>query len=306
MPGPAEQVLSWAADAVTRGARIVGVTGLRESANPWLLRFDLGGKTSEAILKVGDVTSVQQREQFGTAVPALVLAEERALAAPRLIAADLDGSAAGTMAMLTTVLPGSSKIPRVASAGRLRTLGAAAATLHAIPLSPRAGLPLRTRPLSDVDFAAWRRSAGTTGLLATAEERLGDIPVPDSATVFVHGDLWQGNTMWSDGSCTGIIDWDCAGAGPSGIDLSSLRFDAALYYGLPPAGEILDGWRQATGRQEEHLAYWDVVAALCTVADMTCCMPPLQDHGRSDLDGHTLTTRRDAFLSTALDQLGRA
>lgn len=285
------------------GGRVAGVEALREDASPWLLRFDLGGKTSEAILKVGDVASAQQREQFGTAVAALVLAEDHALAAPRLITADLDGSAAGAMAMLTTVLPGSSKIPRLAAAGRLRGLGAAAAALHAVPLSPHAGLPLRSRPLSDVDFAAWRRSADASALLAMAEERLGDIPVPGGARVFVHGDLWQGNTMWSDGSCTGMIDWDCAGAGSPGIDLGSLRLDAALYFGTPAIDEILNGWRQVTGRAAEHVAYWDVVAALCTVADMTHCMPPLQDHDRSDLDARTLTARRDAFLSTALDQL---
>ena len=27
------------------------------------------------------------------------------------------------------------------------------------------------------------------------------------------------------------------------------------------AGQILDGWRQATGREPEHVAYWDIVAA---------------------------------------------
>lgn len=306
MRGPAEQVLGWAADAVASGSRVAGIKGLREGANPWLLRFDCGEKTSEAILKVGDVASAQQRKQLGTAVAALALAQDHALPAPRLIAADLDGGAAGAMAMLTTVLPGSSMIPRVAPAGRLRRLGAAAATLHAVPLSPRPGLPLRTRSLPDVDFAAWRRSAGTSGLLARAEERLGDIPVPECAPVFVHGDLWQGNTMWSDGSCTGLIDWDCAGAGSPGIDLGSLRLDAALYFGLPAAKEILDGWQQAAGQRAEHVAYWDVAAALCTVGDMTYCMPPLVDHGRSDLDAHILTARRDVFLTTAFEQLDRS
>ncbi len=127
--------------------------------------------------------------------------------------------------------------------------------------------------------------------------------MPGSATVLVHGDLWQGNTLWSGSVCTGVIDWDCAGAGTPGIDLDTLRLDAALSYGPGAAGQILDGWRQATGREPEHVAYWDVVAALTTVGDMAECMPPLLDHYRPDLDARILTARRDAFLSAALTQL---
>ena len=177
--------------------------------------------------------------------------------------------------------------------------------MHSIALSPRPGLPLRTRSLPLVDFAAWRRSAGTSRLLATAEERVAGLPVPGGTPVFVHGDLWQGNTLWSGGSLTGLIDWDCAGAGSPGIDLGSLRLDAALYSGPAAADEILAGWRQRAGRPPEHVAYWDIAAALCTVGDMARCLPPLADHGRRDLDAPTLTARRDEFLAAALQRLDR-
>jgi aminoglycoside phosphotransferase (APT) family kinase protein len=220
-----------------------------------------------------------------------------------VIAADLVGSQAGVLAMMTSVLPGSSAIPRTMPAGRARHLGAVAAAIHAVALMPRPDLPLRTRPLSDVDFAAWRRSVGTTPLLARAERQISELPLPGGATVLVHGDLWQGNTMWSQDVCTGVIDWDAAGAGSPGIDLGTLRLDAALYYGPGTAAQILDGWRQAAGREAEHVAYWDVVAALTTVGDMAQCLPPLLDHHRPDLDARILTSRRNAFLGAALSQL---
>jgi aminoglycoside phosphotransferase (APT) family kinase protein len=178
-----------------------------------------------------------------------------------------------------------------------------AAAIHAVALTPQPDLPLRTRPLPDMDFAAWRRSAGTTPLLARAEQQVSERPVPDGATVLVHGDLWQGNTLWSADVCTGVIDWDAAGAGPPGIDLGTLRLDAALYHGPGAADQILHGWREAAGREPEHVAYWDLVAALTTVGDMAQCMPPLLDHRRADLDARTLTARRDAFLRAALTQL---
>jgi len=312
MTNPAGQVLSWAASAVAPSAQVVSSTGLRAGGNPWLLRLAGAGSTSEVVLKTGDPLFSPGR-QLRTTVAALELAADHAVAAPRLIAADLDGSAAGTMAVLMTVLPGSSKIPRAASAARLRALGATAGALRHVALAPRPGLELRTRALHDMDFGYWRGKAGTTQLLARAEERIAGMPVPDGELVLVHGDLWQGNTIFSGDSCSGMIDWDTAGAGSPGIDLGTLRLDAALFFGSSPlastgltaADEVLAGWQQAARRPAEHVAYWDVAAALCTVGDMACCMPDdvVGELGRSDLNAATRTARRDAFLAAALDQL---
>ncbi|HXB49360.1 MAG TPA: aminoglycoside phosphotransferase family protein [Streptosporangiaceae bacterium] len=206
MPDPVRQVLSWAACSVAPSARVVSARGMRAGGNPWLLRLADADGTDEVVLKTGDVTTDLDRRQLITTVAALELAACHALPAPRLIAADLDGGAAGTMAVLMTVLPGSSQIPRVASAARLRALGAVAGALQRVALAPRPGLELRTRALYDVDFAGWRKSAGTSQLLAMAEERIAGLPVPDGGLVFVHGDLWLGNTIWSGDSCSGIID----------------------------------------------------------------------------------------------------
>jgi aminoglycoside phosphotransferase (APT) family kinase protein len=296
-------VLAWAAQAVAPGARITQAAGLRDGGNPWLLWLKRAGKGYRVVLKTGDPVSARDRMQLRTQVAALALAHDRGLPVPHVIAADLAGRQAGMLAMVTSVLPGSSTIPREMTAGRARSLGAVAAAIHAVALTPQPDLPARTRPLPDIDFAAWRRSDGTTPLLARAEQRLSELPVPSGATVLVHGDLWQGNTLWSGNVYTGVIDWDAAGAGPPGIDLGTLRLDAALYHGPGAAGQILHGWQEAAGRPPEHVAYWDVVAALTTVGDMAQCMPPLLDHHRADLDARTLTARRDAFLSAALTQL---
>ena len=286
---------------------------MRAGGNPWLLRLAGAGSACEVVLKTGDAAADLDRRQLLTTVAALELAVGHALPAPRLIAADLDGSAAGTVAVLMTVLAGSSKIPRVASAGRLRALGAAAGALASVALAPRPGLELRTRALYDMDFAAWRTSAGTSHLLARAEEQIASLPVPDGELVLVHGDLWQGNTIWIGDSCSGMIDWDAAGAGSPGIDLGTLRSDVALFFGssplastgLPAADEVLTGWQQAAGRPAEHVAYWDAAAALCTVGDMDSCLPGdlLGEVGRPDLNAELLTARRDAFLAAALDDL---
>jgi aminoglycoside phosphotransferase (APT) family kinase protein len=282
---------------VGAGARPVAVKGLRAGEGPWLLRIDHGGTVVEAVLRVGDPSS---RPLLATEAAALTFAEVHQLAAPRLLAVDLDGVAAGRPALLMTVLAGTSTIPAVASVTRLRALGAAAATLHSLPTGPRPDLPLRTRPLADVDFVAMRRTTGSSPLLEAAAECVNQVPIPQGGTVLVHGDLWQGNTLWSGERCVGIIDWDAAGVGHPGIDLGTLRLDAAIAFGLPAAGEILEGWQQATGQAAAATAYWDLVAALTTPTDMATSLPVVHDHGRVDLDAATLNRRRDAFLHAAL------
>lgn len=78
----------------------------------------------------------------------------------------------------------------------------------------------------------------------------------------MHGDLWQGNLMWDGDALTGLLDWDMAGVGHYGVDLCSLRLDAALMFGPEAAAPVLAGWERATGGPAQDVAYWDAVAAL--------------------------------------------
>ena len=47
---------------------------------------------------------------------------------------------------------------------------------------------------------------------------------------------------------TGLIDWDNAGPGDPGVDLGSLRCDAAICYGTQAITDVLQGWEHAAGR----------------------------------------------------------
>lgn len=297
-----EPVLRWAAAQVAVGARVVAARGLKDGGSPWLLGICHGGQTVRAVLRVGDP---EHPERLATEAAALAVAADHGLAVPRLLGADLAGTA-GVPLLLVTALQGSSRIPAVASAGRLRAVGAAAAALHAVALTPRPELPLRVRPIAEVDFAAKRRAGGTTPLVAAADARLEELPVPASAgTVLVHGDLWQGNTLWAGGTLVGVVDWECAGVGHPGVDVGWLRYDAAVLFGPAAAAEVLAGWQRASGRALQAMAYWDVVAALSTPPDLAAWVPVFRREGRGDLDAATLTARRDAFLRAALGRLGR-
>lgn len=199
-------------------------------------------------------------------------------------------------------MPGSSLIPELRPPLRLRALGAAAALLHAIPVPATARLPRRDRPIGPVDFDRLRAEAPAQALLRRAEEAR-DSYRPRRDEGFVHDDLWQGNALWDGDRLTALIDWECAGVGPAGVDLGALRLDAAMCFDVDAADDVLAGWEAEAGRRPDDVAYWDVVAALSTPPDVGWFAGTISAQGRPDLTRELLEQRRNHFLSNALDQL---
>ncbi|MFC7618350.1 aminoglycoside phosphotransferase family protein [Actinokineospora soli] len=214
---PEAPALAWAESVL--GRPVTAARGLREGGSPWWLDSDGGS----AVLHTG-----RKPADLRTQVAALRAAEEHGVPAPRVLGQ-------GDGLLLTTALPGGSKLTGPAPPGRLRAMGAALRVLAAVRLDPTDDLPLRHRPIEGEPFTP-------TALQRAAEALLADLPEPDGPTVLVHGDLWTGNTMWEGDELTGFIDWDCAGVGHVGLDLGSLRCDAAIAAGLPAADLVLEGW----------------------------------------------------------------
>jgi aminoglycoside phosphotransferase (APT) family kinase protein len=338
---PPESVLRWVADVVGVGANVVVVKSLHGGFSPWLLRIEHSGSTREVVLRVAGSRGIRPR-QIAIGAAALRFAERHGLAAPRLIASDLDGQAAGAVATLETAVPGSSSMPPTVSAERLRAAGAMIARVHAIPLTPQPDLPLKIRSTHAddrvEDRAMERRWAALyqatpdsekpavvdalcelTGwpadrarevmsrtrfspLLQLADELLSGIPRPQCEMVFVHGDIWAGNMLWSGDTCVALIDWKDSGVGDPGVDLGNLRMKMAIQYGPDAPAHMLDGWQRESGRHATNLAYWDAVAAAYSPAILDDYEPGFDDQGH-EVDWLAKTRRRDAFLREALDQL---
>ena len=90
-----EEVLRWMVDAVGGDVRVAAVTGLREGANPWLVRFEPAGRIRAAVLRLGDPACLDHCRRFATEVAALRIPSDHRLPAAQLIAADPDGTEAG-------------------------------------------------------------------------------------------------------------------------------------------------------------------------------------------------------------------
>ena len=299
MAYPDAEVFDWASAVL--GTEVTVLRGLRHGGSPWLLRAGC----REVVLRVA---RGEQAAETATEVAAMTYAARVAGAifpVAELLGYDL-AERTGYGLVLAACMPGTSVIPREPDPGRLRALGAAAARISSIEVTPAPALPVRSRPIEAEDFAGMRRDQGAPDLLRAAEAAVAATRPEDDHLGLVHGDLWYGNTLWDDGRLTAVLDWDCAGVGPAGIDLGSLRCDAAWCHGVEAAGHILRGWEAQAGRPASDVAYWDAVAALASPPDMGWFPVSMAAQGRPDLTREVMLERRDAFLDAALGQLGAA
>ena len=283
---------AWAAAQFGPDAALVESEGMRDGGSPWRLLIRSGDLTHRAVLRVGDADDV---EATHVERAAMIWAREHGVPVPAVLSAETPEPL-----LLIEPISGASAIPVERSTARLEQMGAMAARIHAVPPP---GLPRRLRSIIGVDFAGLRRAAPDP--LLTRAEAAVDGWMPELAVDgFVHGDLWMGNTMWeSEDRLVAVIDWDCAGRGPAGVDLGSTRLDAATAYGDGAEQDVLRGWEREAGRPADDLARWDVVAALCTPPDMGWFATATQGQGRPDLTRELLVERRDAFLERALAEL---
>ena len=304
MAVPTDATLAWVADVAARGGRLVDAGPLAERTSPWWVRIESAAGPTTVVVRArveGDESSRLIEVESG----ALEAAGDAGVAAARFVAADPGGGVASQPALVSTLVAGSSDVPPTATTERLLALGRAVGTLASC--GPPCDLPRRTRPLEDVDFyAMWRESAGAVGASAAGKPWTSALQVLDEhrptavPDALVHGDCWQGNSLWVDDDLRGFIDWDAAGSGSPGIDLGTMRLDAAFFFGADAMDDVVTGWTETSGRPVVDLAYWDLVAALSSPIDLDEWLPNLQRLGRPDLDAATMAARREEFVRRAL------
>ena len=296
MAYPDAEALDWASAVLD--SEVTVLRGLRNGGSPWLLRAG----DREVILRIARAEQAAETTTEVAAMTCVARVAGAILPVAELLGYDLAERTRYGL-VLTACVPGTSVIPPEPDPERLRALGVAAARISSIELTPAPALPVRSRPIEAEDFAAMRREQGAPDLLRAAEAAVAATRPGDDQLGLVHRDMWYGNTLWEDGRLTAVLDWDCAGVGPAGIDLGSLRCDAAWCHGAEAAEHILRGWEAEAGRPASDVPYWDAVAALASPPDMGWFPISMALQGRPDLTREVMLERRDAFLDAALSQL---
>ncbi len=298
--GPPPEVLAWAVGVLR--SPVVGWRALPQTdeAGPW--RVDLGDEPlpTRAVIRLGTPGD----PGLATEVAALGVCAMTGVPAPRVLAVDVSGDEATRPVLVQSWVTGESRVPGPGEPTRGRELGRVAARIHAVAMGPTEHLPHRASSLATVPFAELPVPEPFVGLLAEATAAVAATPLPEGPTGLVHGDLWQGNTVWDDDEHVGTLDWDHAGVGHPLVDLGSLRWDLAVLAG-EGHDDVVRGWEEASGRRlaPEDVARADLVAVLASPPDLALWLPNFHAQGRTDLTLDVVTARRDAFARRALEQL---
>jgi len=285
---PPADALRWAAQSVGPGSRIVSVDALPSSwlANHSVDVVDRRGTTHELVLRrwarpgweAGDPEMTAAHE-----VGVLELLGASPVPAPELVAADPDADVCDVPALLIIRLGGEpppARPPELSSF--LEQLAGALPAIHAVDPSGRVHA---YSPYYEPDRIAVPAWSGRPDLWEQAINVFAG-PPPGTESCLIHRDYHPGNTLWSGGRLTGIVDWTTASVGAPAVDLAHMRWNLAVDHGLDAADEFLARHRELAG-EPEHVPYWDVVTAIDVLPEIDL------------VDGATL----DEFVAAALARL---
>jgi aminoglycoside phosphotransferase (APT) family kinase protein len=278
---PPAQTLQWVVDATGLGGRIVGVESL---GGNWLACHavdvkDRHGNVHRFVLRRWVRPGWEEDPEFTAEQEArtLVLLAESNVPAPTLVAADSNGTVCDAPTILTTRLPGGPPGDPTDIRAFVMQLAGALPPIHSVNGRAEQLVPAFRRyyDVAEVLVPPWTRQPGLWERALSIAASIG----PDDAECFIHRDYHQGNTLWTRGRLTGIVDWTAASWGPPGVDVGHMRWNLAMAYSVDAADDFLAAHAAVNGPLESQ-PYWDVVTFVDVLPEMPSLSP--QDIERAE------------------------
>ncbi len=275
------------ATSVGAGSRIASVRSLSSSwlANHVVDVVDRRGTTHRLVLRRWARPGWADDDPEFTAAheaAALGLLVDSPVPAPEVVAADPDGDACDVPALLLTLLPGRPPPDRPRDLSSFLTqLASALPPLHAV--DPR-GLVHAYSPYYETDRVSVPSWSPRPELWARAIEVAAGAPPAAGGAVLIHRDYHPGNTLWSGGRMTGIVDWTAASVGSPAVDVAHMRWNLAANHSTEAADAFLETYRALTGSAAAGQPYWDVVTTVDVLPELD--PGPQPDAGCLRLEAH--------------------
>jgi aminoglycoside phosphotransferase (APT) family kinase protein len=103
----------------------------------------------------------------------------------------------------------------------------------------------------------------------------------ESDVVFSHTDFWPGNTLWTDGELTAVIDWESPAMGDREMDVAYCSLDIR-YLGMDRvADHFIKSYRELSGSSLPNLSHWEAVALCRPMPDIAEWVPSWVAMGRT-------------------------
>lgn len=167
-----------------------------------------------------------------------------AVAVPRLIASDPDGSRTGAYVNLISWLSGVVRLDPLGPAA-VDELARVATVIHATEVpADRRPMPYAFWAPADLRVPGWARAPQ---LWERAIEVFAGGPPATPATL-VHRDFHPGNVLWEGDRITGVIDWAEASWGPAELDIAHSATNFALLHDLDRAVAFREAYRRHGAR----------------------------------------------------------
>lgn len=291
-----EQGTAWAERAWGREVR--RVDPLRGGWTSTMLRLtDADGQ--QAVLRL------MTREPWRRHGPGLVAREATVqdllagttVPAPRSVASDPDGTAAGDPAHLMTAMPGRLELTRCDDAV-LDRLAHTLVGIHAVD-------PGAERPRDYQSWAVPEKRVVPDWAARAKEwtEAFGvlDADPPPYDGTFLHRDFHLGNVLWADGEVSGVVDWVETSWGPAALDVAHAATYLAMLHGPDKAAAFVEAHRRTSGappaRDDDR--YWHVLDLVGYLPDPGKVVQPWRDQG-IDIDDATVRARLEQRLADVL------
>jgi aminoglycoside phosphotransferase (APT) family kinase protein len=180
--------------------------------------------------------------------------EGAGLAAPRLVAADVDGEGCGDPALLMTRLRGRIELSPHDPTDWLGQMAEVLVRIHESDVV-LADFERFIDP-STLEVPGW---AARPSLWAEAIEILADEP-SGGRRCLIHHDFQQFNLLWLRGKLAGVVDWVWAGHGPPDVDVAHCRLNLTVLYSHSRAEEFRLLYEARADRRIDP--WWDLAGLL--------------------------------------------
>lgn len=227
--------------------------------------------------------------------------EPSAVPAPVVLLEDAEGSRTGASSLVLTLVPGQPvSDPGVSDTAAVQL---ARALLGVHRLDTELPAPAWTAEWAVEDDAPPRirdipRAVRAWDAVRAVRDELAAEP-----QALVHNDYHVGNTLWQDGSLTGVVDWSSGGRGWPSLDAAYCAMDLAVCAGPHHGEALLDAYEEAAGRQVHPV--WRLVAALRALPELAQWLPGWTDLGY-DVTLQAAQRRLDGWVDDALARVGGA
>jgi aminoglycoside phosphotransferase (APT) family kinase protein len=118
----------------------------------------------------------------------------------------------------------------------------------------------------------------------------------------LHGDFHPGQTLWSRGRLSGIVDWGDLALGPRWYEVAYCRVDVLLLCGVKGADRLLEHYIAITGLEPVDLPAFDLLCALHARQWGHRFLEAYRDQGRTD-NMRQFAARVTPFIRRAVAQL---